>query len=732
MTALLLATILTVGGAVQDSIVTPAVISSVRQSRETEALPLPVTEIMMKDLEDGGVDSQDMLSGMVPSLHIPDYGASMTSTIYMRGLGSRMENPVLGLYIDDIPVLDKNSYDFDYSDIRSAQLFRGPQGTLYGRNSMCGVLSLTTLAPGDYEGWRGAFETGSAARIKARLSHYGEHHSLSALWRSENGFFTNSYDSGKCDSYRGGALRWKYRSTPADNISFDNTLSVTYSSEGAFPYGQYVSGELMPVNYNDEGSYRRLSILEGAKLHRRGERTVVDLIGSLQCLADDMHMDQDYTSAPVFTLRQRQRSAAATAELILRPAAQAEHWHRTTGVYGYYKYNDMYAPVNFLEAGIRTLMEDNANAHIPAMFGKLDITDDSIAIPTDFALFSWNAAVYHESILEWGRWSVTLGLRMDYEGGYMDYDSQATLHYMMVPAMSQVREVSTDYDGSKLHGRFVVLPKLAALYKFPLSKGGLSAYASVSKGYRAGGFNTQIFSDLLQQRVSEALMNDMGVHLSGNDSVTPDDTEYKPEEAWNYETGLRYHRGGWHLEGVAFVMDCINQQLTVFPPGKSTGRMMTNAGRSLSYGTELEASWQGERFGAEASWGWSHARFTKYTSGDNDYAGKHVPYSPEHTLYISAHYRQPLSGTTFRALSFHADCRAAGPNWWDEANTLHQDLYATLGARIGVSVKDYEIYVRGENLMGTDYRTFYFKSMGNEFFQKGKPARVYTGIKFNF
>ena len=67
----------------------------------------------------------------------------MTSSIYLRGFGSRMDNPVLGLYIDDIPVLDKNAYDFDWLDIRSAELYRGPQGTLYGRNAMCGVLSLS-------------------------------------------------------------------------------------------------------------------------------------------------------------------------------------------------------------------------------------------------------------------------------------------------------------------------------------------------------------------------------------------------------------------------------------------------------------------------------------------------------------------------------------------------------------------------------------------------------------
>ena len=443
MTGLILATIISACGMVGDTIISPARIISAKQPGISSDLPFAVTELRLKELESRSIGDNRALADMVPGLYIPDYGSSMTSTIYMRGLGSRMENPVLSLYVDDIPVLDKNAYDADYIGLRSAKVLRGPQGTLYGRNSMCGVLALTTLSPGDVAGWSGMLEGGTATRLRAALSCYGSKHAFNAFWRSGNGYFTNTYDGSDCDPYRGAGLRWKYAGKLSERISLSNILSVSALSEGAFPYGQWTEGRVCPVNYNDEGSYRRLSILEGVKLRKEGDKAETNLIASIQCLADDMRMDQDFTAEPVFTLRQRQRNAAGTLELILRPSERKGHWNRTTGAFAYYRYNDMYAPVQFREGGIRSLMEDNANAHIPEFIGKLDITDRALDIPSRFAISSWNTAIYHESLLEWGRWSLTLGMRLDYEGAYMDYSSDCTLHYTLGSPMAQAREVGT-------------------------------------------------------------------------------------------------------------------------------------------------------------------------------------------------------------------------------------------------------------------------------------------------
>ena len=98
---------------IKDTLTEAYVETSVKQVLPLERLASPVSVVYLKDLEERGIDSPKRLSAIVPNLHIPDYGSSMTSSIYLRGFGSRMENPVLGLYVDDVPVLNKNAYDLE-------------------------------------------------------------------------------------------------------------------------------------------------------------------------------------------------------------------------------------------------------------------------------------------------------------------------------------------------------------------------------------------------------------------------------------------------------------------------------------------------------------------------------------------------------------------------------------------------------------------------------------------
>ena len=93
----------------KDTIAEAVVVSSVKQSLKIPEVASPVTSVTLSVIEDRGISAPRNLSAVVPGLHIPDYGSAMTSSIYMRGLGSRIDNPVVSLYVDDVPVLDKNN-----------------------------------------------------------------------------------------------------------------------------------------------------------------------------------------------------------------------------------------------------------------------------------------------------------------------------------------------------------------------------------------------------------------------------------------------------------------------------------------------------------------------------------------------------------------------------------------------------------------------------------------------
>ena len=688
-----------------------------------ERVASAISAISYETLQKSSTYRPNALSSIIPGLHIPDYGASLTSTIYLRGLGSRMENPVMGLYIDGIPVIDKNAYDFDWEGVSRATMLRGPQGTLYGRNAMGGVLSLSTFSPCDDYRPTLRIEYGTANTVRAGISFTAGSNALSATFRHTDGYFDNAYKNEPCDPYDGLALRWKRVSNCTESLTMTNTLSANISKEGGFAYGMWKDGRQQSVSYNDEGSYKRLSVIEGLRMHHRGDLLVTDATASLQLLADDMHMDQDYTDRSIFTLQQKELSGTGTMEITVRRADEEALWQPQTGLFAFGRRNQLSAPVTFKRQGIETLILGNANSHIPTDIGQLAISDMEMPVNSDFMIDTWNAALFHESVFDLDRWLITAGVRFDCEGGTMDYDCMTRLHYRFEPIMTADRDLSIPYKGTVSHSHFEVLPKLSVLFK---ASDAIKLFSTVSKGYRAGGFNTQIFSDILQNMTMTATMNDMGVYLDRPFvSVSAQNTEYDPETAWNMEVGTRVRHESFSAEASAYYMDVRNQQLTVFPPGMSTGRMMTNAGRSRSIGVETELGWNPGQFRSHISYSWCDARFVTFNDGNNDYSGNRLPYVPGHTLHASAGYGFRIGSKT---LDIDASLRGEGPFCWNESGTQKEPFRLKAGARIALVFNDWELYVRADNLTDEPGRSFYFKSMGNEFFASSKPRTITTGI----
>nr|MCR5519945.1 TonB-dependent receptor [Bacteroidales bacterium] len=197
------------------------------------------------------------------------------------------------------------------------------------------------------------------------------------------------------------------------------------------------------------------------------------------------------------------------------------------------------------------------------------------------------------------------------------------------------------------------------------------------------------------------------------------------ESAWNYELGGRFRKNRLSLESSIYYIDVRNQQLTTFPPGRSIGRMMTNAGRSRSMGAEAELGWRGEDFHGELSWSYCDARFVHYNDGNNDYSGNHVPYAPAHTFYLGAGYSFHFGDYTLVA---DASLRGAGPFWWNEDNSRKEELQLFLDGRLALLFGKWEIFLRGTNLTDAGGNSFYFKSIGNEFFASVKPRILITGL----
>lgn len=142
------------------------------------------------------------VSSRVPSFVMPAYGSRYTSSVYVRGIGARVNSPAVGMYVDDIPLVSKSAFNTHIYDISRIDLLRGPQGTLYGQNAEGGLVRIYTKSPLQYQGTDVQMSIGNHFWRMAQLSHYGKAeglgaYSLSAFYNGQNGFQRNQA-TGKC------------------------------------------------------------------------------------------------------------------------------------------------------------------------------------------------------------------------------------------------------------------------------------------------------------------------------------------------------------------------------------------------------------------------------------------------------------------------------------------------------------------------------------------------------
>ncbi|MCQ2118089.1 MAG: TonB-dependent receptor [Bacteroidales bacterium] len=709
-------------------------------------------------IENSHIRSIADFAAFAGNLFMPEYGSKMTSSIYIRGIGSRMENPAIGLNIDGMPVLNKNGFDTDLWDIARIDLLRGPQSTLFGRNTIGGVLNINTLSPVNYQGTRIKLGYGSANSYDISASTYQKvsekvAFSLGGRYGATDGFFRNAFNGNRCDDGRSGAFRGKFIYTPDRRFTLENIVSFTRDVQGGYAYGLYdpATETTAQANYNDICSYRRTLVSDMLKLSWNFGSFTFSSATSWQYLRDCMTLDQDFTPKSMFIMEQAQRENVINQEFLFRSVDEEnDSFSWIAGLSAFYKYNHMNAPVTFRKDGITGLILDNINAQIHKVMPMANLVfEDMENLPlvsafktpvTSVALFAQTEAEIVDNL------KIVAGLRLDYEHTSFDYACHNTIGYMMTPFQKAFTYVDTDLKDKLKDNYFTPIPKLSLIYGFGA---GSNVYASVARGFKAGGYNNQMFSDILQ---NEMMKNLMGAGMGGmgggagkpaGDSEAAYDVEdiitYKPEYSWNYELGLHYNSfsGAFGGNAALYYISCTDQQITVFPDGTTTGRMMTNAGKSRSYGLELDAWYYPVNdLRLSASYAYTNAKFTEYNNGQKDFEGNFVPNVPQNMVSADANYTLRNVCALFDNLSFNLSWNGTGKIYWDEENEVSQKFYSLLNASIIFEKRldgcGFNLELWGKNITDTPYNSYYFVSMNNPFFAKGKPARWGVTLSFDF
>ena len=721
----------------------------VAQPKEQVRLRLqPLSSSVYGDQQLKQLNVRDLsqLSQYVPSFVMPSYGSRLTSSMYVRGIGSRINNSAVGVYYDNIPLMSKAAFNNHFYMLDRVDILRGPQGTLYGMNTEGGLVRIYSKNPMNYQGTDIHLGIGTGLYSNVEVAH---HHrpsdklafTVAGFYSGLKGFINNDNFSEKNDKTNeaGGKLRLIF--APTEKLNFDWTADYQYVNQNGFGYGEMDGDDVKNPSTTLMNGYKRNMLNTGLNISYKLPRLLFTSTTSYQFLQDQMMMDQDYMLPDYLRLEQRQKQNAITQEFVLRSHDDSP-WQHTTGVFGSYQWLRTDAPVYFGEPMRQSLAQTILNfmpERVRSMFSVWEIPQ--LEVSEQFHTPSANLAVYHESNIRLtDQLVVTLGLRLNYDKVKIDFDANAlmTLHYaaQMGPRLMEytnglVSPLTHQYDKDYVQ----LLPKFGLTYHFQDNQGNL--YATVSKGYRTGGYNIQMFSDILQ---ADLMSNGKDISSLQNETKSIEHTvenyadieetiAYKPEESWNFEVGthLNLFDGKVHADAAFYYMKIRNQQLSIMSPLYNYGRIMTNAGKSHSLGFELAL--RGKALENAFDWGVTYA----YTSSKFDeydtYNDNYVPFVPMHTMSAMLDYH-------IGQFTIGANVTGQGKTWWDEANTFSQKFYALLGAHVDYDFGSVVVSAWGRNLTDTKYNTFAVQSSaagGTRYFaQRGNPIHVGLDVSIHF
>ena len=627
------------------------VVTSQKREQKLQDVPLAVSAFSSKALSDQAVDSLTNLSAKAPNVILAPVGYSpFASAFYIRGLGfSDVESsfePSVGTEINGVYLTRNSGALMDFYDIESVEVLRGPQGTLYGRNTIGGLIALRTKRPdgtlsGGVQGTigdHGRREIRAAVNFPVSETFAGRISILSKNYDGYNYNATRKVKEGDQETLAGRlTLTW----TPSD--SFDATLIVDANKDegsGASMRNAGLPGNVFAalspnvltpgddpyVTYNNEPIFSTVDTW-GATLEMNydiGSATVTSVTGYRE-FDDNLSSDYDASAITGYHGERTQTHHQFSEELRIASNGDGP----LNYVVGVYYLDQAYAISNrqfgFIVNGTQVASQDNTAL---AAFAQLDynITPELI---------------------------VTAGGRYSYEEKEFTNDP-----------IGPVPQQTFKSDWSDFS------PKLGVSYKFTDD---IMGYAQWQQGFRSGGFNGR---------------------ANTLTSVGPFDAEHVDA----YELGLKstLADGKVRVNLAIFRNEYSDMQTgtqgPIFGPGGAIigfESIVSNAAAAIIDGAEFEVNWAvGNGFTLNANLGWLDARYDEFSAdftsdgvaNPTDNSDLPLVFAPRWSGSIGATYMHDFEFGTFTL----------------NANAVYMDDAYTSGGLIN---RTSDIQVRPENTL---------------------------------
>lgn len=654
------------------------VVEGFKQNKNLKTMPVSASELSSGILEERNIVNLKEISSVVPNLFIHEYGSKKISPVYIRGIGSHKDMPSVGLYVDGVPYFDRTTFDLDISEVENIEVLRGPQGTVYGRNTMGGIINIQTKSPFKYQGTDLGLGMGNYDNYEARLSHYGNvkqkfGYAGSVKYNHQGGYFKNITKNKKADPLDevAGRIRLEWKAT--DKLTLGLTSNYEYLDQDGYPYSEYniETKELASISYNRDSYFRRNTSTSGFNVKYLGDGYKLSSQSSFQYYDGLQGLDQDFTAADVAYTKFYQRQQMYSQEVNIQSQNTSKYqWQ--FGVFGFYQNYKQQSDVDYYgkKAGRIT------DAHNPT---------------TGFAL-------YHQSSLNdlfIPNLTLSAGIRYDWEKTKSVTDT-------------------TNIDGTK--NEFVkgnwkknifseITPKVSLQYT--INNHGM-IYSSISRGYKTGGFN--------------------------NVTKRDEPKTYDSEHSWCYEIGYKADllKGLVSYDLALFYIDWENQQVS---QTRAEGApLVTNAGKSASKGVEFNTQINPfKNFSIQLSYGYTHAKFKDYKKSETVvYNDNFLPMVPRNTFSAGANYKWNVNNILVDNIIFNAQYVGVGKLYWNDANSVDQPFYGVINGRVAFERKNVSFDFWMKNIGSEDYLTYYFSSDPKSYGQRSKPFSCGVNISCKF
>jgi iron complex outermembrane receptor protein len=707
------------------------IVVTARYKNETlQTVPIAITALSSAQIEAiGGQTSLKNLAAFTPSVSIQGF-SGRNQTITIRGLGTNSGgtndglDQGVGLYIDGVYRPRTGTVINDLLDVDGVQVLRGPQGTLFGKNTVAGAIDVRTRLPTFAPEFASDITYGNYNYMRAQASASGGLTDtlairLSGLVSARDGLVYNTTQHKDWDNYENVAVKADLLWKPSNALTF--RLTGDYARQTG-NMGFYLSGQVLPTTLANGAAvkgfyqhaaevgytpipidpYRRQTDINGSQaiaMPSGGVTARIDATLGGHTLTSITagrfwkwipNWDGDQFGADVLgqaTVATDQKQFSQELRLTSPSGGKLEY---TAGLYYFWQKADLTQELSFKKDAAKWYL---GAAAPDALLNGLDTF--SYLDPSTNSYAAYGQATWHVT----SSTSVTGGLRYTYEKKAGSYDA------VQVGTVAPISSLPVAYQATAAAIRAAYAPSGGA-YNASRSKGTLSwllsanqdigddahAYASYSRGYKSAGINL--------------VRKNAGINIF-----------VEPEKVDAYEVGLKtqfFDRRVQFNTALFWTIDQ-NYQANLYDVSNRIS-YLGNAGKVRSRGVEIDLRAGIARgLTLSGSGSFTDAIYVRYTNAicpflqsyqtSCDISGQRLSGTSKWAGAVQARYEAPLSETLVGYTAADATYRSTFYSAVNDDPFSRIKGYALVGAQLGLRAANgpWDVSIWGRNLFDKDY-----------------------------